>query len=305
MVSVEGIPYGPFGITKDTPLDQVEILLGFYCAKAGAGKQDIRLKGDGKDHFFFTKSEQDASLKVLEGHCGVEPVLRILDLMEGFGLSGFPEETPSHGHPHARQLLEVKLPGRIKRIALDEPGNYSIEQVIGAAWRWLPASSPPLLLASERHMSGKRKPVTFSNLVHWSDAILEVRKRTRHITTESIPLGGKPEKAFQGSAFAYEVVSIVMAGEGLYIPKSIKVHCANDLLNYFETRRQQETSGHKIFLNPYYQPETPQVDTLPTFLIFTKHSKDLDRFFFTADQAIESVEKTERIRALVAVEAAK
>jgi hypothetical protein len=132
MNSVEDIPYVPFGINKDTPLDQVEILLGFYSAKAGAGKQEIRLRGDGKVHLFFTKSEQDTSPKVLEGHCGVEPVLRLLDLMEGLGFFGLPEETPSHGHPHARRLLEVKVPGRFKRIALDEPGNYSIEQVIGA-----------------------------------------------------------------------------------------------------------------------------------------------------------------------------
>lgn len=132
MISVEDIPYVPFGITKDTPLDKVEILLAFYSAKTGAGKQEITLRGDGTVRLFFSKSAQDKTPRVVEGQCGVEPVLRLLDLMEGAGLFGLPEEAPSDGHPHARRLLEVKLPGRFKRITLDEPGNYSIEQVIGA-----------------------------------------------------------------------------------------------------------------------------------------------------------------------------
>ena len=131
-MEIEDIANLPFGITKDTPLDQVEVLLAFYSAKTGAGKQEITLRGDGLVRLFLTRSSQDKSPKILEGHCDPASILRLLDLMEGLGIFGLPEEMPSDGHPHARRLLEVKLPGRFKRIALDEPGNYSIEQIIGA-----------------------------------------------------------------------------------------------------------------------------------------------------------------------------
>jgi|GEM_PF-4947203 len=46
-MDIEDIPHLPMGITQDTPLDQVEILLGFYSAKAGAGMGGIREKWDG------------------------------------------------------------------------------------------------------------------------------------------------------------------------------------------------------------------------------------------------------------------
>lgn len=130
---IEDISYLPFGIDKDTPLDKIEILLAFYSAKSGAGRQEITLRGDGLVRLFFSKSVQDKAPKTVEGKCSPEAVLRLLDLMEGLGLFGLPDEIPSEGHPHARRLLEVRLPGRMKRIALDEPGNYSVEQMIGAA----------------------------------------------------------------------------------------------------------------------------------------------------------------------------
>lgn len=129
---IEDIPYLPFGFTQETPLEKVEILLAFYSAKSGAGKQEITLRGDGLVRLFFLKSVQDKAPKTLEGRCDFRAVLRLLDLMEGLGLFGLPEEIPSEGHPHARRLLEVHLPDRTKRIALDEPGNYAIEQMIGA-----------------------------------------------------------------------------------------------------------------------------------------------------------------------------
>lgn len=36
---IEDIPYLPFGISNDTPLETVEILLAFYSAESGAGKR--------------------------------------------------------------------------------------------------------------------------------------------------------------------------------------------------------------------------------------------------------------------------
>jgi hypothetical protein len=132
LITTADVPYPPFGIDKETPLDKVEILLGFYSAKTGAGKQEILLKADGSVRLFFSKSMQDKAPKALEGHCQPETVLRLLDLMEGLGLFGLSDEVPAEGHPHGRRLLEVRLPDRMKRIALDEPGNYSVEQMIGA-----------------------------------------------------------------------------------------------------------------------------------------------------------------------------
>lgn len=129
---IEETPYLPFGIGKDTPLDKIEILLAFYSAKTGAGKQEITLRGDGTVRLFFSRSMQDKTPKHMEATCEPGTVLRLLDLMEGLGLFGLPDEVPSEGHPHARRLLEVRLPDRMKRIALDEPGNYAIEQMIGA-----------------------------------------------------------------------------------------------------------------------------------------------------------------------------
>lgn len=41
---IENIPYLPFGIGKETPLDKVKILLAFYNAKTGAGRQEITLR---------------------------------------------------------------------------------------------------------------------------------------------------------------------------------------------------------------------------------------------------------------------
>lgn len=117
-----------------------------------------------------------------------------------------------------------------------------------------------LLLATEGHMSGKRMPVTFPNLVHGSDGILEVRKRAPFISEEGIPLGTKSGKSFQGYAFAFDVISMVKVDEGLDIPKA---------------------------------------DSLPVFLIFVKHSADLKRYFFTATDAYEGVDKVDRIRALL------
>jgi hypothetical protein len=108
-------------------------------------------------------------------------------------------------------------------------------------------------------MSGKRKPVSLADLARQSDAILQVRKRTPFITQEIIPLGTKPGRTFHGTAFAFDVVSILKAKEGLEVPKEIKVHSAHDLPNYFETRRQEETKGHKILSYPYYEGGTPGV----------------------------------------------
>jgi hypothetical protein len=126
------VPYLPFGLDKDTPLDQVEVKLGFHSAKTGAGRQEITIRGDGLVRLYFTRSMQDKSPKIIEGRCGPERVMRLLDLMEGNGLFGLPEVFASHGHQHARRLLEVKVPGRFKRVALDEPGLEAVEQMIGA-----------------------------------------------------------------------------------------------------------------------------------------------------------------------------
>ena len=131
-MSIEEIHYLPFGINKETPLDQIEITLNFYGAKTGAGRQEISLRGDGSITLYFTLSMQDNAPKIIKSKCDPEMVLRLLDFMEGLGLFSLPEEQPSHGHQHARRLLSVKLPDRTKNIALDEAGFEPVEQIIGA-----------------------------------------------------------------------------------------------------------------------------------------------------------------------------
>src|SRR5690606_23341767 len=78
---IENIPYLPFGIGKETPLDKIEILLAFCSAKTGAGKQEITPRGDGTVRLFFSRSMQDKTPKHIEGACDPGTVLRLLDLM--------------------------------------------------------------------------------------------------------------------------------------------------------------------------------------------------------------------------------
>src|SRR4051812_21884883 len=85
-MNIEDIANLPFGIDKNTPLDQVEILLAFYSAKTGAGRQEITLRGDGLVRLYFSRSSQDKTPKILESNCGSGTVMRLLDLMEGLGL---------------------------------------------------------------------------------------------------------------------------------------------------------------------------------------------------------------------------
>ncbi|MDQ3003192.1 MAG: hypothetical protein M3Y08_18265 [Fibrobacterota bacterium] len=132
VMTLEEIPYLPFGLDKDTPLDQVEVSLAFHGAKTGAGKQEITLRGDGLVRLFFSRSTQDKAPKTIEGQCNPESILRLLDFMEGNGLFGLPDVVASHGHQHARRLLQVKVPGRMKQIGVDEPGLQAVEQMIGA-----------------------------------------------------------------------------------------------------------------------------------------------------------------------------
>jgi hypothetical protein len=122
----------PLGITEETPLDKVELVYGFYSSKTGAGRQEISFVADGTVKLFFSRSYKDSNPKVIEAKCGTEQIIRLFDLLEGLGFFGLPEEFSSGDHPTARRLIKFTMPGRQKVLAVDEPGNYAIEQCIGA-----------------------------------------------------------------------------------------------------------------------------------------------------------------------------
>ena len=122
----------PLGITDDTPLNKVALVLGFYSSKTGAGSQEISLCADGTVKLFHSRSYKDPKPKIIEVKCGSEQILRLFDFLEGMGFYGLPDEYSSNDQPHARRLLKFTMPGREKTVAVDEPGNYAIEQCIGA-----------------------------------------------------------------------------------------------------------------------------------------------------------------------------
>ena len=116
-MQIEDFKYLPFGIDTNTDMSQVEIKLAFISAKTGAGKQEITLSGNGQVRLFFSRSFQ---------------VLRLLDFMEGCGLFGLPDQIAGTDRSASQRILEVKLPGRSKRIAIQESDLDSVEQMIGA-----------------------------------------------------------------------------------------------------------------------------------------------------------------------------
>jgi hypothetical protein len=122
----------PLGITAEMPLNKIELVYGFYSSKTGAGSQEITLRADGTVKLFYSRSYDDAQPKIMEAKCGGDQVLRLFDLLEGLGFYGLPDEFSSNERSHARRLLKFSMPGREKIVAVDEPGNYAIEQCIGA-----------------------------------------------------------------------------------------------------------------------------------------------------------------------------
>jgi hypothetical protein len=122
----------PMGITDEMPLQKIQLVYGFYSAKTGAGRQELTILADGTITLFYSRSYNDQNPKLLEAKCDKDQVLRLLDFLEGMGFFGLPDEFSSNDHPHARRLLKFSMPGREKVVAVDEPGNYAIEQCIGA-----------------------------------------------------------------------------------------------------------------------------------------------------------------------------
>ena len=122
----------PLGITEEMHLNEVQLVYGFYSAKTGAGRQELSFLADGTVKLFHSRSYNDPNPKTIEVKCSSDNILRLFDLLEGLGFFGLPDEYRSNDQPHARRLLKLSMPGREKVVAVDEPGNYAIEQCIGA-----------------------------------------------------------------------------------------------------------------------------------------------------------------------------
>ncbi|MDQ3003191.1 MAG: hypothetical protein M3Y08_18260 [Fibrobacterota bacterium] len=130
-MTVEQIPHMPFGLDKASDLGKIEIKLAFHGAKTGAGREEMTLWGDGRIRLYFSRSDQDKAPKIVEGTCESERILRLLDFMEGNGVMDGPDHVGQKPAGSTREL-EIILPDRKKRILLQDTGDYSVEQVIGA-----------------------------------------------------------------------------------------------------------------------------------------------------------------------------
>jgi hypothetical protein len=120
----------PFGLKEDQ-LKEVEVMLGFYSAKTGAGKQEMSIDGTGKVKLFMTRV-RDGEPETREGQVEKVVVVTLLDFLEGQEVLGMDDVYPSDHDPHARRLIRVTLPGQVKNVALDEPGVPAFEQIFGA-----------------------------------------------------------------------------------------------------------------------------------------------------------------------------
>jgi hypothetical protein len=125
-------PHLPLGITKDMPLEKVELTYGFYSSKTGAGRQELTFIADGTVRLFYSCTYNDSNPKVIEVKCSCEKVISLFDFLEGMGFYGLPDEFSSNDPSYARRLMKFSMPGREKIVVVDEPGNYAIEQCIGA-----------------------------------------------------------------------------------------------------------------------------------------------------------------------------
>jgi len=87
---------------------------------------------DGIIKLFLSRSYNEPSPKIRDAKCSKEQILRLFDFLEGMGFFALPDEYSSDAPLYARRLLKFTMPGREKVVAVDEPGNYAIEQCIGA-----------------------------------------------------------------------------------------------------------------------------------------------------------------------------
>lgn len=122
----------PLGIAAETPMNKIELVLGFYSSKSGAGVQEIALRADGTVTLFYSRSYADTHPKVLKAKCPRNQVLRLLEFLEEMGFLDFPGEIGSGNAAPSRRIIKLTMPGREKIVAVDEPGNYAVEQCIGA-----------------------------------------------------------------------------------------------------------------------------------------------------------------------------
>jgi hypothetical protein len=120
----------PFGLT-DSQLADVQIVYAFISGKTGAGRQEITIFGNGSVTLFYTPT-RDAEPMTREGQVSRDVVVALLDVTESQGMLQLEDHYPPADHFYARRLLELKLPGRVKSVKLDDPGVLNFERIAGA-----------------------------------------------------------------------------------------------------------------------------------------------------------------------------
>lgn len=140
--------YYPFGLSPISDLDQVTIMLAFYSAKSGAGRQEVRISGTGATELFYSRSRTDDKPQVLHTKLDSDDVLTLLTMMEEKNFLAMDDHIPADDHPHARRAIELRLPGKQKSVRSDQPGVYAFEQLVGAL-RALVARHEPRILRQQ------------------------------------------------------------------------------------------------------------------------------------------------------------
>lgn len=100
-------------------LDQVEVFYAFLSPKTGAGRQELRIKGNG-DVQLLRSMAYDQPAETRDAKAPREVAHRMLDVMEDegfFGLEDVYEQQPPTG---GRFIVRVTLPGgNVKQVAVD------------------------------------------------------------------------------------------------------------------------------------------------------------------------------------------
>lgn len=117
-------------------LDEVEVFLGYFSPKTGAGRQEIRIKGTGEVQLLRTTA-YDQPEELREAEVPRPAAQRMLEVLEDegfFGLEDMYEQELPHG---GRLMVRVTMPGgHAKQVAVDvlpeHRPPYAFARAIGA-----------------------------------------------------------------------------------------------------------------------------------------------------------------------------
>ena len=124
--------YMPFELRPDADLSKAEIFYTFISPKAGAGRQEVTIGGDGKVTLFHSRSSDDKQPTIREGRLDPAVVLRLLDFIDGRSFLRLEDHYPpeEEGCQAARRVVRVRAPGVLKEVTVQREGVDAFEQVV-------------------------------------------------------------------------------------------------------------------------------------------------------------------------------